>query len=555
MSTTKTTKTNTPIKKNEDVIKINDLSNEDVIFTEPKMNSKTNNMMASILNASTKRPLLIETAPHAVIYQPNDYQGNKKFSVTIKNITNIEGEKDNVKKLFDFCEDLNEKGINYLLENKKSLLKPKEASKLTRDIAESPAYFGPCMNKDSRDEDQIKLNIMKDYDASSDVPNLFIVIEKSNDIGNGKIEVVKEHIKWSDHEDPWEKLKDVIRPGMHIQCVIQPRIYFVNSKVGINFKLHALKVTKTSKNVNDIEAKDLDIDEFGFSEPKQNKDGRMSSLVLNTKNGTVSGKIICSYHRVIYGVSKYESQGGTSDYSIYIKNETDIPQEQEGVNNMFEFSNEMNTMAIDFIMEHKDILFKPKEAKKMTRELAESAYFNPLVGTDKEGTDQIKLKIMKTMEGDLPNFNLIEEIIGEGDKLTRNEVDWKSFDEPWEELRKLVRPGMHIKPIVQPRIYIVNNKVGINYRLVELIVQKMPQKRFNASSYSFSGDDATATTTTTAIETDSAEEEDVQEEEEIVEGATEETEELVEEEEDPEAYGIDSDEEDVDAEAESDDED
>jgi hypothetical protein len=59
--------------------------------------------------------------------------------------------------------------------------------------------------------------------------------------------------------------------------------------------------------------------------------------------------------------------------------------------------------------------------------------------------------------------------------LTRN-----SYDEPWEELRKLIRPGMHIKPIIQPRIYIVNNKVGINYRLSELIVQKMPTKRFDA---------------------------------------------------------------------------
>jgi len=40
----------------------------------------------------------------------------------------------------------------------------------------------------------------------------------------------------------------------------------------------------------------------------------------------------------------------------------------------------------------------------MTREIAESAYFNSIIGSDKEGNEQIKLKIMKTIEGDLPNF-------------------------------------------------------------------------------------------------------------------------------------------------------
>jgi len=60
----------------------------------------------------------------------------------------------------------------------------------------------------------------------------------------------------------------------------------------------------------------------------------------------------------------YESQAGTADYSIYIKKETDLPQEQQGVDNLFEFSSGLNEKGIDFIMEHKDSLFKPKEAKE-----------------------------------------------------------------------------------------------------------------------------------------------------------------------------------------------
>lgn len=533
MSTTKmNTKPKPNTTQNEQVIKIKDLSRQNIIFTEVKTNTntKTNGLTAAILNATTKKPLLIEFSPTSVIYPISDYQGNKKFALVIKNLTNNENDKEMVEKLFTICNVLNEMGINYIMENKKTILKPKEAAKLTRDLAETSAFFGPCCSKDSRDEDQIKLNIMKDYD--SDKPNLYVVLEESKEEG-GKSVISKETVVWDDHDDPWEKLKSSIRPGMTVQGVIQPRIYFVNSKMGINFKLHALKVSKTNRSRSDIDAVDLNADGYGFSEPKSNKEGRMNALILNNNNAT--GKIIGSYHRCIYGVSKYESAAGTNDYSIYIKNETDIPQEQEGVNQLFEFSKALTDKGIDWTVEHKDKLFKPKEAKKITRSIAESAYFNSLVGTDKEGNDQIKLKIMKTMEGDLPNFKLIEEII-ENDTTTKNVIDWNSYDEPWEELRKLIRPGMHIKPTIQPRIYIVNNKVGINYRLSELIVQKMPTKRFDASSYAFSSDKK-------------EEEEELDEEEEIDEAATEETDEAVEEEEDPEAFGIESD-EDVDEEAE-----
>ena len=532
---TKETKNTKETKQNTEVIKIKDLSSDNIIITEPKLNPKTNAYQAAILNATTKKPLLIEFAQTSVIYGINDYQGNKKYSITIKNLTNVGEAKEDVQKLFDVCGDINEMCIQYILDNKKTILKPKEASKLTRDLAESPAFFGPCMTKDNRDDDQIKLNIMSDYD--SDKPNLFVVLEKTTDDGKGKVKTTKESMNWDDHDDPWKKLQEIVRPGMHIQGVIQPRIYFVNSKVGINFKIHALKVSKSSKNVNDTEAINLDIEQVGFSEPKMNKDNKWNSLVLNTKNNTVFGKIIGSFHRCIYGVSMYESQAGTADYSIYIKKETDLPQEQQGVDNLFEFSSGLNEKGIDFIMEHKDSLFKPKEAKKMTREIAESAYFNSIIGSDKEGNEQIKLKIMKTIEGDLPNFTLTEQIIGDKETTT-NEIDWSSYDEPWEELRRLVRSGMHIKPVIQPRIYIVNSKVGISYRLTELIVQKSPQKRFDASTYSFAGDDE--------------EYESAEEQEEVVEdnesaAVSEEV-----EEEDPEAYGIDSDEEDVDEEAESD---
>ena len=197
--------------------------------------------------------------------------------------------------------------------------------------------------------------------------------------------------------------------------------------------------------------------------------------------------------------------------------------------------------------QNKDELFKKSEAKKMTRKLAETAYSNNIISNDKEGNDQIKLKITKTREEQLPNFTLIEEIMGDDKEIKRNEIEWSSYDEPWEELRKIVRAGMHVKPIIQPRIYIVNNKVGISYILNELIVRKSQMNQFDPSAFTFSG--------SSKVQND--EEEDVVEEEEEEEEENETSEKkekndndsdsdvIIEDEDDaddPDAYGVESDE-------------
>ena len=106
---------------------------------------------------------------------------------------------------------------------------------------------------------------------------------------------------------------------------------------------------------------------------------------------------------------------------------------------------------------------------------------------------------------------------------------------------------MHVKPIIQPRIYIVNNKVGISYILNELIVRKSQMNQFDPSAFTFSG--------SSKVQND--EEEDVVEEEEEEEEENETSEKkekndndsdsdvIIEDEDDaddPDAYGVESDE-------------
>jgi hypothetical protein len=525
---------------------IKDLTINDFRITTPKKD--TNGINAAILDDKTGKPMYIETDKITVIYPPSDYNGNGKYSITFKNITNDEDSKNNVDKLFnDVFKKLNEKGLDYIIDHKDILFKEKDAKNMTRELAETPAFFGACISKDSRDEDQARFQIGKKY--NTDLPDIVLQIEKVIDSGDGKTKTINKQIKWTDCEDPWQELKNSIKPGMHMQCLFQPRIYFINTKMGFTFKLRAIKVTKTSKSAMDTEVKDLDIDHFGFSEPKPDKNGRLSSIVLNTKNKTTSGKFIGGYHRCKYGISKYEQQNsGVCEYSLYVDNQTDIPQETEAVQNFMDFSAQLYDKVIDFILEYKDELFKKSEAKKMTRKLAESAYSNNIISNDKEGNDQIKLKITKTRDDQLPNFTLIEEIMGDNKEIQRNEIEWSSYDEPWEELRKIVRAGMHVKPIIQPRIYIVNNKVGISYILNELIVRKSQMNQFDPSAFTFSGSSDT--------QNDDDEEEDVVEEEEEEDSETSEKKEkndndsdseviIADEEDDaddPDAYGIESDE-------------
>jgi hypothetical protein len=524
---------------------IKDLTINDFRITTPKKD--TNGINAAILDDKTGKPMYIETDKITVIYPPSDFKDNGKYSITFKNITNDEDSKNNVDKLFnDVFKKLNEKGLDYILEHKSILFKEKDAKNMTRELAETPAFFGACISKDSRDEDQARFQIGKNYNTG--LPDIVLQIEKVIDSGDGKTKTINKQIKWIDCEDPWKELKNSIKPGMHMQCLFQPRIYFINTKMGFTFKLRAIKVTKTSKSAMDTEVKDLDIDHFGFSEPKPDKNGRLSSIVLNTKNKTTSGKFIGGYHRCKYGISKYEQQNsGVCEYSLYVDNQTDIPQETEAVQNFMDFSAQLYDKVIDFILEYKDELFKKSEAKKMTRKLAESAYSNNIISNDKEGNDQIKLKITKTRDDQLPNFTLIEEIMGDNKEIQRNEIEWSSYDEPWEELRKIVRAGMHVKPIIQPRIYIVNNKVGISYILNELIVRKSQMNQFDPSAFTFSGSSDT--------QNDDDEEEDVVEEEEEDSETSEKKEKndndsdseviIADEEDDaddPDAYGIESDE-------------
>ena len=103
---------------------IKDLTINDFRITTPKKD--TNGINAAILDDKTGKPMYIETDKITVIYPPSDYNGNGKYSITFKNITNDEDSKENVNKLFnDVLKKLNEKGLDYIIDHKNILFKEK----------------------------------------------------------------------------------------------------------------------------------------------------------------------------------------------------------------------------------------------------------------------------------------------------------------------------------------------------------------------------------------------------------------------------------------------
>merc|ERR1711916_411627 len=95
-----------------------------------------------------------------------------------------------------------------------------------------------------------------------------------------------------------------------------------------------------------------------------------------------------------------------------------------------------------------------------SRDIIESAYFNPCVTQNKNGDDE-----------------------------TKKEVNWSEMDNVTTDIKEIIRGGSHVRAIVQPRIYFISNKIGINYRLMELHILKKSYIRQDFNNvFSFSDD-------------------------------------------------------------------
>mgnify|MGYP006422588473 FL=1 len=519
-----------------------DFNEKNIGFTEPKVKDGRFNGYITNPELDNNANLYILTDPILTSYGLSEYtakEGEKpSYSIVVKNKSLITEYQNSANNLFNKVNVLTENLKDYFLKHNHLMLNAKDASKLKKKPEMVQAWVNNCIKQDKNEQDEIKLKIRSDFKTGRPVLQS-LTVEKIEIKDDKKVSIEKKKINLNDSEDPWSVLRENIKPGYHIQAVIKPSIYWFGNRFGITFNIESLMVMKTASTIVDISASDLNSNDVNFSPIKKNKDGKgYSALVLNSSKNSIFGKIKTEWAKTQYGISSYENKiTGEMDYSTYIKNISDIPESVDDVNNFFEFSEGINEKGIDYIMEYKDTIFGPSEAKSMTRDIAESVNFNPCVTQDKNNEDQIKFKIIKNDDGN-PSFTCFE-YSDFNDEESKKEVDWNSCENVWEDIKKIVPANSHIRVIVQPRIYFISSKVGINYKLSELHVYKNngPRQDFN-DVFSFT-DDKAVEDNDKAV--DKADEKSNDEEAESDEDADEDADEEIEidEDEDSDAYGSD----------------
>lgn len=459
--------------------------------------------------------LIILTGPMITSYGFSEYQG--KPSLTAKFQSNINDGQETADIFKSFCVELNEKMKSLFTENASKLLNTKEASKIKKNPKMLQAWINQIVKKDKNGVEEIKFSIRQDSKTKKiNLPNFTVEKYKINTVNGKKSKEVieKKKIDLMKCENQFNVLREHIKPGSHVQALVNPSLYWYKNKFGISLGIEALCVLKANSTTVDNNAIDLSSSSISFSPPKKNKDGvGYSALVLNSETGGLSGKILTGSLKLPYGISEYENTPGSFDQSIVLMNQSDDDCADSN-NKFFEYSEGLNDAALEYAEEHRDTIFKkPDDDEELTRDIIESAYFNPCLTQNKNGDDQIKLKIIKDEDG-IPVFKCFE-YDDFNDESSKKEVNWEEMDDVTSDIKNIIRGGSHVKAIVQPRIYFIANKIGVNYRLIELQVLKRNyiRKDFN-NVFSFS-DDVEVSNTNDSEVTIEEEEEEIEEEEEV----------------------------------------
>ena len=210
---------------------------------------------------------------------------------------------------------------------------------------------------------------------------------------------------------------------------------------------------------NIIKASEFKPSNIRFTEPKLNKNKRLTAAILNTETGSPL-YIETPAMNSPYGLSVFEG-----NYSVVLKDETSDPDSVEANKNLFASLKEVNKLAIDYVMANSQTIMK-KELNDSQRIIAETQ-FNPCVSQDKNGVDQIKLKIQKNLDDNMPEILIFK---NSPTKVDLTKEGTLSVDESWDYLSQLIPRNVSLKAIIQPRIYFINGKTGINFRLFQLLV-------------------------------------------------------------------------------------
>lgn len=224
----------------------------------------------------------------------------------------------------------------------------------------------------------------------------------------------------------------------------------------------------------------LDIETTLITNPKLNKNKQLTAGIINEKTRSAL-YIETPYLINPFGVTTYDGgkaiQEEAKTWSLVLKADAGKQYENtEEINTLFKFLKELDEKTIDFGILHSQTIFKKKYDENQRSILLDLLYnkgVKPSIGAD--GTvypDKITLKIMKTAD-------MLPDVVVYKDSPTPIEIT------SWENLQSIVPKGTPIKAIMQPRLYFVNGKFGINFRVLQI---KLPnyEKIGRPTTYAFS---------------------------------------------------------------------
>jgi hypothetical protein len=228
-----------------------------------------------------------------------------------------------------------------------------------------------------------------------------------------------------------------------------------------------------------LTTKCLDIETIVLTTPKLNKNKQLSSGIINTK--TKSAVYIETPYLINpFGVTSYDGGKAIADeqrsYSLSLKASGGQNENIEEISSLFSFLKALDEKTIDFCQVNSQMIFKKKYEPAQRTILADMLFnrgVKPSVAQD--GTiypDKITLKIMK-------NNQMLPDVLV-----------FKDSDKPldisgWDSLQEIIQKGIPVKVIMQPKVYFVNGKAGINFRALQI---KLPnfEKVSRPVTYAFS---------------------------------------------------------------------
>lgn len=210
---------------------------ETTIITNPKLN-KNKQLSAGIINSKTNSAVYIETPELLNPFGLSFYDGGKGLQEDAKSWTLVlkaaggkNGNPEDIEKLFNYLKALDEKTIDFGLLHSQTIFK-KKYDESQRSILVDLLYNRGVKSSIGKDgtvyPDQIKVKIMKNAEMLPEV-----------DVFKNSTTPIK--------LNSWEDLQNLIPKGTPIRAIIQPRLYFVNGKFGINFRVHQIKLPNIEK--------------------------------------------------------------------------------------------------------------------------------------------------------------------------------------------------------------------------------------------------------------------------------------------------------------------